>query len=149
MNDDLNRALAEATGWTFEAHQDKRPNKCGALDDGPHWHNESGVRKGLSDWAASLDALRDGPERVLRKRGLRFFLATDLDGVLMAEWIDESNTTIGRFWASDEAEARARAALAALTDQRQLTTGLTSSAREPLVRDVLPLPHAPRTDGGE
>lgn len=120
MNDtttDLNRRLAEAMGWTFESHTDKRPNQCGALNPLAHWHNEHGIVKGLPNFTASLDQLRDGPEKMLREAEWTYEIRGDkFDGAAVEAgwWMPGYAGAIALEGEATEAEARAKAALAAL-----------------------------------
>lgn len=131
MNDDLNRALAEAMGWRVR----NTPSVGPALYEVPRgqrdWEIDGcslyGGYANVPDFATSLDALRDGPERVLREAGAWEIVAAWFRTSAGVEAFEATIHMHGFATAfagrgATEAEARARAALAALTDQREQVT---------------------------
>lgn len=119
-DDELNRALAEVMGWKHEWHKENRPGQCAAGLVLPHWHDERGVRKMKhADFAQSLDALRDGPERLLREAGWQRSSWITPHRDERACWVSPDHLLVSCCQAyserhETEAEARVRAALAAL-----------------------------------
>ena len=117
-DDEINRSIAELMGWIYERHPESRPGKCvgRAL---PHWHAPDGRAAGEPpNFTHDLNALRDGPERVLREAGclLRVYYFPDH---VLADWRVPRGgggaPNIKEGQALDEARARALAAEAALT----------------------------------
>ena len=125
----LNREIAELMGWRHKRTGDERYEDCreASVD---HWHTDDGIAYCLPDFAASLDALRDGPEAVLRKA---FYipaveLFVDVDGVedwyfrwIPTRTVQHEFPLIGRGRATTEALARARAVAKALSALREAT----------------------------
>lgn len=115
---ELNRALALAMGWTKFGAGDWPKKAClhGNLTwYADHWHDERGQQRDLA-FATSLDALRDGPERVLRAAGW-CIRVTESTGSVEAEWYSLRGNMEGAT-ADTEVEARAHAALAALQSEQ-------------------------------
>lgn len=118
---ELDRAIAEAMGWVFDyqgvrlyARNERQVNDKdgGTLDPLPY--------------STSLDALADGPEKVLRERGwARLTVEWDNRDAHEVFWYrdrrDEYPAASG--FATTEAAARAEAALAALNASRPVPEG--------------------------
>lgn len=111
---DLDRAIAEAMGWTVEWIEIPRLYRDGVRGD---WYSR---RASLPHWHSSLDALRHGPEKVLREAGCYFDAkvgAPYLHGWQRITWFGKRGdalTELDALYDGGEAEARARVALAAL-----------------------------------
>ena len=115
--DELDRAIAEAMGATAP---------CGYRDfDGTGCHLSLGSHVGAMheyeapEFDMSLDALRDGPEKVLREAGLLLSVWQPHQARVNAGWHSDTKAWLGN--GGTEAEARARAALAALVAMKERT----------------------------
>ena len=103
---DLDRAIAEAMGWEQNEFETA------------YWYDEPGADapsdRPLPHFHRSLDALRDGPEKVLREASMVLGLHVE-PTVARAGWASLAASRIDYSgYGSTEAEARARACLAAL-----------------------------------
>lgn len=110
-DDEINRSIAELMGAEQDGNKWVIPLPCGC----PSYLNT------LPDFTRDLNALRDGPEKVLREAGLRLVIESHRGGEKCASW-----ATWARHGAcyddDDEARARALAVEAALTALRAVTT---------------------------
>lgn len=108
---DLDRAIAEAMGWTFYARN-------AGEDDWYATHDGTYRNQHLPSFSTSLDALSEGPEKVLRETGLTLIVG-QRDGwyAVWEQWDVQHHNDLHDYEGESnisEAEARALAALAAL-----------------------------------
>lgn len=96
---------------------------CGRQDLLPVGIDEDGSEyTRVPNFARSLDALRDGPERVLRDAGCFFSLALRIGSdseIYGIGWLKNGGPHYGVYDGATEAEARARAVLAALRARKE------------------------------
>jgi len=122
--EELNREIAEAMGWV------ERDLTTCLMRSALHWHDETrACYPRLPDFVNDLNALRDGPEKRLRDAGW-FLVVMSPDGrpAWFAEWRGwpdgpEGVRLSAAEFAPTEAEARARAALAALKASQETAGG--------------------------
>lgn len=144
---DLDCAIAEAMGAPVT---DQAPIYDAAPCD--YWRKDERGWSHLPRFHTSLDALRDGPERLLLAHGMAVHASTDLLRYpkYECEVIDDDDA--GRVWygSSDEseAEARARCALKALSAHSTLADESISERSRPRSGNPNPVPAIGPTEIG-
>ena len=124
---DINRSIAELVGhpeWVrlHEPRQDEQEAHHGHDGFGPNGECTwclGIVERALPDYYHDLNALRDGPEALLREAALKLSVDVYLDHAVVSWWSDERARTNPEITAPTEAAARALAAEAALREMQE------------------------------